>query len=40
MTEISEEEADYNHMLQTLAGDYTDGIPGCPSVGKKLQKKY
>lgn len=25
--------ADYNHMLQTLTGDATDGYSGCPGVG-------
>lgn len=27
--------ADYNHMLQTLTGDATDGYSGCPTVGPK-----
>lgn len=31
--EISEEEADHFHLLQTLAGDAVDGYPGCPSIG-------
>lgn len=31
---VSEVEADYNHMMQTLTGDTTDGYPGCPGVGK------
>jgi len=31
--EISEEEADKFHMLQTLMGDATDGYDGCPGVG-------
>ena len=31
---ISEEEADFNHMLQTLMGDSTDGYSGCPTIGK------
>ncbi len=28
-------DADYNHMLQTLIGDSTDGYPGCQGIGKK-----
>jgi len=31
--EISEAQADYYHMLQTLTGDATDGYPGCPKYG-------
>lgn len=31
---ISEDEADYSHMFQTLTGDATDGYAGCPGVGK------
>lgn len=31
--EISESQADYFHMLQTLTGDATDGYPGCPKYG-------
>jgi DNA polymerase-1 len=30
---VSEEEADYNHMFQTLCGDQADGYPGCPKIG-------
>ena len=33
-TQINEEDADYNHMMQTLTGDSTDGYSGCPSVGR------
>jgi hypothetical protein len=32
--EVSEDEADYNHMMQTLTGDTTDGYAGCPGIGK------
>ena len=32
---ISEEEADYWHMFQTLTGDATDGYSGCPGIGPK-----
>lgn len=32
--EISADEADYNHMRQTLTGDPTDGYKGCPGVCK------
>lgn len=30
---VSVEDADYWHMLQTLAGDATDGYTGCPGIG-------
>ncbi len=36
---ISEEEADWWHMYQTLTGDTTDGYPGCPGVGPKGAEK-
>lgn len=32
---VSQEQADYAHMMQTLCGDATDGYPGCPGVGPK-----
>lgn len=32
---ITEAQADYWHMYQTLMGDQTDGYSGCPSVGPK-----
>lgn len=31
--EISEEEANYWHLYQTLIGDTADNYPGCPGVG-------
>lgn len=30
---VSEAEADYNHLYQTLIGDSTDSVKGCPGVG-------
>lgn len=33
--EISEKEAERNHMMQTLTGDSTDNYPGLPGVGPK-----
>lgn len=36
---ISESEADYWHMYQTLIGDATDGYSGCPGVGAKTAEK-
>lgn len=33
IVEISEAEADRWHMIQTLAGDPTDGYLGCPGIG-------
>lgn len=32
---ISEEQADFNWMLQTLKGDTADNFPGCPGVGEE-----
>lgn len=32
--EISEEEANYWHLYQTLMGDVTDGYAGCPAMGE------
>lgn len=32
--EISLEQADLEHMRQTLTGDATDGYGGCPGIGK------
>lgn len=37
--EISEDEANYWHMMQTLTGDSTDGYSGCPKVGVKTAQK-
>jgi DNA polymerase-1 len=36
---VTEEEANYNHMIQTLAGDRVDGFPGCPGIGPKRAEK-
>lgn len=36
---ISEDEANYWHMYQTLIGDATDGYKGCPSYGPVKAKK-
>ena len=32
---ITEAEADYFHMVQTLTGDAVDGYSGCPGIGPK-----
>lgn len=39
LIEITPEEADYNWMFQTLAGDTADGYPGCPGIGPKTAEK-
>lgn len=36
---VSEDDADYFHMLQTLMGDATDGYTGCPGVGPKAAQR-
>ena len=36
---ISEDQADYWHLFQTLTGDPTDGYPGCPGIGPKSAEK-
>lgn len=39
LMEISLEDANRFHMIQTLTGDATDGYPGCPGVGPKGAEK-
>ena len=36
---ITEEEADWNFMFQTLTGDTTDGYSGCKGIGKIKAKE-
>lgn len=36
--EISEEEANKNHLLQTLIGDSSDNYSGCPGIGPAKAK--
>ena len=36
---VSEEEADYFHMVQTLTGDATDNYKGCPGCGPVKAEK-
>lgn len=33
LIDVSEEQADFYWMTQTLTGDVTDGYPGCPAIG-------
>ena len=37
--EVSQEDADYWHMYQTLIGDSTDNYAGCPGVGPVKAEK-
>jgi len=36
---ITQEEADYQHLYQTLVGDASDGYKGCPGIGPKKAEK-
>jgi 5'-3' exonuclease len=36
---VSEVEADYFHLYQTLVGDTSDGYKGCPGIGPKKAEK-
>ncbi len=36
---VTQEEADYQHLYQTLVGDAVDGYKGCPGVGPKTAEK-
>lgn len=36
---ISEEQADYFHLYQTIVGDTTDGYTGCPGAGPEAAVK-
>lgn len=37
--EVSEEQADYNHLYQALMGDAVDGYAGCPGIGPKTASR-
>jgi DNA polymerase-1 len=39
LRKITKEEADFQHLVQTLAGDATDGYFGVPRVGLKTAEK-
>jgi DNA polymerase-1 len=39
LVNVTEEQADYYHMFQTLVGDTSDGYKGCPGVGKVKAEK-
>lgn len=37
--DVTMQQADYWHMMQTLTGDTADGYSGCPSIGPKTAAK-
>lgn len=39
LVHVSESEADYYHLFQTLVGDTSDGYKGCPGIGKVKAEK-
>lgn len=36
---VSRDDADRNHLIQTLTGDRVDGYPGCPGIGPARAEK-
>ena len=38
--EVTREEADRWHILQSIAGDITDGYTGCPGMGMKAAEEF
>lgn len=36
---VTEDEADLFHLIQTLAGDTTDGYSGCPNIGMVVAER-
>ena len=36
---VTQEQADYHHLLQTLTGDPSDGYPGCKGIGPVAARK-
>lgn len=36
---VTQEQADYQHLLQTLTGDTSDGYPGCKGIGPVAARK-
>lgn len=37
--EITQAQADWNHLFQTLTGDTADGYSGCPGIGPKSAER-
>ena len=37
--DVTPQQADYWHMMQTLTGDTADGYTGCPGIGPKTAEK-
>lgn len=37
---VTQEDADYYHLYQTLIGDATDHYAGCPGIGDKTAEEY
>jgi DNA polymerase-1 len=39
VVQISKDQADWNHLFQTLTGDAADGYSGCPGIGPKSAER-